>query len=280
MVDQADRVAGSRVGSTCVTGVQSAVRFRGSDLAVRCSGDGVPVGYLHGPLGALGDNPLLAALDDLGGMASIAPELPGFGGSPECADLRGIYDWVVATSEIVDACDLAGRTVVASSLGAMLALEVAAVRPEAFAHLILIAPLGLWDDDDPVADTLGVTLRQQRELYTANPGATAPFFDDDGGLPVANQVSQRVERYVARATAASLTWPIPDFGLDTRIHRVTCPVTLIWGREDRVSRVSYLDRFVASLPNVKATHVIDGAGHLVEWDRPEEVAKIVAAVAR
>lgn len=276
-MDQPGCVA-DRDWSARVTGVQSIVRFRDSDLVVRCSGAGVSVGYLHGPLGALSGNPFLAALAALGGVASIAPELPGFGGSPECGDLRGIYDWVVATSEIVDACGLAGRTVVASSLGAMLALEVAAVRPGAFEHLILIGPLGLWDEDEPVADTLGVTLRQQRDLYTANAGATAAFFDDDDGLPVAEQVNQRVERYVARATGASLTWPIPDFGLDTRIHRVTCPVTLIWGRDDRVVPLSYLDRFAACLPNVNATHVIDGAGHLVEWDRPGEVATIVADV--
>jgi pimeloyl-ACP methyl ester carboxylesterase len=86
-----------------------------------------------------------------------------------------------------------------------------------------------------------------------------------------------VGRYLARTAAASLVWPIPEFGLDTRIHRVSCPVTLVWGGADRIAPPSYLERFRARLPNVVSAHVVDGAGHLADWDRPDEVASIVAA---
>lgn len=118
---------------------------------------------------------------------------------------------MVATSELIDLTGLTGRPVVASSVGAMLALELAAVRPEAFSLLVLVAPL---------------------------------------------------------------VWPIPDHGLDTRIHRVTCPVHLVWGEADRLAPPPYLDFFAASLPNVSGTSVIAGAGHMAEWDRPDEVAAI------
>jgi len=75
---------------------------------------------------------------------------------------------------------------------------------------------------------------------------------------------------------ASLVWPIPEHGLATRIHRVTCPVTLVWGAADRMVPRSYLERFEALLPNVVGSHVVEGAGHLAEWDRPAEVAARVA----
>jgi pimeloyl-ACP methyl ester carboxylesterase len=258
-----------------MTLVENPVAFRGADLVVRSTGVGRTVGYLHGPLGVLSGNAFVRSLADSAGVRVVAPELPGFGGSAPCADLRTIYDWTAATSEILDLCGLVGETVVASSLGAMLALEVAAIRPEAFGHLVLIAPLGLWVDDDPITDTLGATMRQQRELLTADVGATAAFFEDDTELAVPDQVNQRVERYVARSTAAGITWPIPEFGLDTRLHLVRCPVTLIWGSDDRVVPVGYLERFAASLKNVRSTHIVAGAGHLAEWDRPAEVATIV-----
>lgn len=255
--------------------------FRGEHLVVHEVGEGPTVGYLHGLVGNPCVHPFLTALAGAGqGHRVVAPGLPGFSGSPACADLRSMHDWAVATSEAIDVSGLAGRPFVASSVGAMLALEVAAVRPEAFEALVLIAPLGLWDPTDPVADPFGTTMGQQRKILTADPAVTAPFFEDDSSLDAAELIERNVGRYLARTAGASLVWPIPEFGLDTRIHRVTCPVTLLWGAEDRLAPTSYLERFAQRLPNVVASHVVAGAGHLAEWDRPDEVAQLVEAALR
>ena len=125
----------------------------------------------------------------------------------------------------------------------MLALELAAVRPEAFSHLVLVSPLGLWVDDDPVADPFGTTLTRQRELLTADPARTAPFFDDVEGRDAAGLADDGVARYTTRTAAASLVWPIPEFGLASRLHLVRCPVTLVWGESDRLNPPSYLERY-------------------------------------
>lgn len=248
--------------------------FRGSPLQVCEVGDGEPIGYLHGMIGTPHQHPILPALA-AAGRRVIAPNLPGFGGSAPCADIRSLHDWVVATSEVIDVVGLAGRHVVASSVGAMLALEVAAVRPEAFSRLTLIAPFGLWDDDDPTTDPFATTLSNQRALLTADPAVTSCFFDDQPDRSAAELVDDNVARYATRTAAASLVWPIPEFGLVTRIHRVTCPVTLVWGAQDRLVPVSYLGRFAAALANVGATHIIEHAGHLVDWDQPAAVAALL-----
>ena len=91
----------------------------------------------------------------------------------------------------------------------------------------------------------------------------------------AQLIEEGIARYEARTAAMGLLWPIPDFGLDTRIHRVSCPVTLIWGAHDAINPVSYLARYEARLANVEATHVVDNAGHLAEWDQPGLVAELV-----
>ncbi len=252
------------------------VPFRGEHLVVHRAGSGAPTGYLHGLVGNPGVHPFLDALASAGaGREVVAPNLPGFTGSPACEDLRSIFDWVVATSEAIDVAGLAGRPMVASSIGAMLALEVAAVRPEAFESLVLISPLGLFDVEDPVVDALATTLSNQRRMLTADPTRTAPLFDDTAGRSNDELVDDNIARYLTRTAGASLIWPIPEFGLSSRIHRVTCPVTLIWGAEDKLNPPSYLDRYAAALPNVVATHTVAGAGHLAEWDRPEEVAALV-----
>lgn len=268
-------------GGVAEAGLAGTRPFRGQHLVVHEVGEGPTVGYLHGLVGNPGVHPFLRSLAGAGaGHRVIAPGLPGFSGSPACEDLRSMHDWVAATSEAVDLAGLAGRPLVASSVGAMLALEVAAVRPEAFEHLVLIAPLGLWDPADPIADPFGTTMGQQRRLLTADPAVTAPFFDDDPSLGPEALVEANVGRYLARTAAAGLVWPIPEFGLDTRIHRVGCPVTLVWGSADRLAPPSYLDRFAARLPQLVGAHVVEGAGHLAEWDRPDEVAALVDAALR
>ena len=150
---------GNTVGIT--TGISDAggrrtVDFRGATALIDERGEGPTVGYLHGPIGCPPRHPFLDVLAER--CRIVAPNLPGCTGSDPCDDLRGIHDWVVAVSELVDLAGLAGRPLVASSTGAMLALELAAVRPEAFTQLVLVSPLGLWVDDDPVADPFGTTL--------------------------------------------------------------------------------------------------------------------------
>jgi pimeloyl-ACP methyl ester carboxylesterase len=224
-------------------------------------------------IGNPGVHPFLEALAGTGDRA-VAPSLPGFTGSSPCEDLRSLHDWVVAASEVIDIAGLAGGPLVASSVGAMLALEVAAVRPEVASALVLVAPFGLWDDDDPVADPFGTTLSVQRQMLTADPAVTASFFDDDDTMPADVLVEVGIDRYHTRTAAAALIWPIPDHGIATRLHRVSCPVTLVWGSEDAIIPPTYLQRWEAALPNVAGTHLVEGAGHHAEWDRPAEVAEI------
>lgn len=243
------------------------LNIRGGDVVVRSAGNGPRIGYLHGMIGTPEGHPFLDALA-AAGRTVTAPCLPGFSGSDPNENLRSIFDWVSITSEVIDAAGLTGLHMVASSVGAMLALEVASMRPEAFSSLTLIAPLGLWDDEDPVADAWATTLSNQRLLLTADAGVTEPFFER-------NTVDDNMARYFTRTAAASLMWPIPEFGLADRLHRVTCPVTLIWGSADAINPPSYLHRYRERLANVVSTHLIDGAGHHAEWDSPDEVAALL-----
>jgi len=259
-----------------VTVTRRQVAFRGGTVTVVEAGRGPRLGYLHGMVGlpTSGLTPLMAELAR--DHTVVAPALPGFSGSSYCEDLRVQSDWVVALSEIADLAGMTGCPVVASSVGAMLALELAAVRPEAFAAMTLLAPLGLWDSDEPVADAFGTTLSEQRLMLSPHRASTAAIFEEDPTVTdPTEKIEQGVSRYLSRTAAASLVWPIPDHGLDLRIHLVRCPVTLVWGDEDRVIPPSYDERFARVLPNVVGRHRIAGVGHLPDWDGPAEVAAII-----
>lgn len=252
------------------------LRFRDGHLGLVEVGDGEPVAYLHGMLGNPGEHAFLRELADQGHRV-IAPSLPGFTGSSEPEGLRSLHDWVAAASELVDVAGVTGMPIVASSVGAMVALEVVAIRPEAFAAMVLIAPFGLWDADDPIADPFATTLSAQRRMITADPTKSASFFDDPDDLAPDELVEHGVDRYLTRTATAQLIWPLPEFGLAGRLHRVQQPVTLVHGAEDAIIPVSYMARWSEALPNVVAGHVIDGAGHQAEFDKPAETAAIVSA---
>lgn len=252
-------------------------RFRGCDLPVVQAGEGRPLGYLHGPLGNQGEPPLVRMLGQQGWQVT-APSLPGFANPYDGGDLRTLHDWIMALSEIVDATGLAGRPLVASSIGAMLALELAAIRPEAFSELILIAPFGLWDVEEPIADIYANLSGRERPLLAANSGALTRFFEDKPELAPSEVIEGTVQRHITRAAAASILWPIPEFGLADRAYRIACPVTLIWGSEDAVVPVSYRKKFERLLPHVRKTVTIRGAGHMADYDDPAAVAVAVLSV--
>ena len=157
------------------------------------SGNGPDLGYLHGPIAAPGGDPGPVALATAGFRVS-APRLPGFGSTPVGDPIRNVHEWVFALSEIVDQAGLAGRPLVASSVGAMLALELSAIRPEAFSQLVLLSPLGLWDAADPVADPFATTLSAQRALLTVDPNRTTSFFEDRPGIASAEAVEIKIGR--------------------------------------------------------------------------------------
>ena len=254
--------------------------FRGRGLEVAEVGDPArpAIAYLHGILGNREEDVFLASLAAATECRVIAPSLPGFGLSDAADDLCSYFDWVVAASEIVTLCGIAGIPVVAASVGAMLALDVAAIRPEAFASLTAISPLGLWCDEDPVADLFAMPIGEQRMALLARPEAGARFFEDPELADRDSLVERSVLRYRARQAAASLVWPIPEHGIDRRIHLIKCSVGLVWGDRDMINPPSYLSRWEVLLPDHVGSVQIEDAGHCAEWDQPERVAAGVASI--
>lgn len=242
------------------------------EVAVHRLGSGPTIGYFHGLPGNPVVHPFLENL--AGDHTVIAPSLPGFDAS-DTQTMRTLHDWLYLTSATIDAIGLTGAPVVASSVGAMLALELAAIRPEAFSHLTVIAPMGLWSDDDPVYDLWSERTSKQPGFIFADPDRFAELTADPEGLGTDELMDRELGRYRTRRSAASLMWPIPDHGLAGRLDRVRCPVHVIWGAQDQLVPVSYAQRFATLLPECRGISVIEGAGHAVEWDRPDATADAV-----
>ncbi len=78
----------------------------------------------------------------------------------------------------------------------------------------------------------------------------------------------------AIACTAEFVWPIPDRGLTRRIHRISAPSLVVWGRQDGILPPVYAEEFGSRLQDAKV-EVVDGAGHLPQLEQPEVVGKLV-----
>jgi pimeloyl-ACP methyl ester carboxylesterase len=235
-------------------------------------GSGEPIGFLGGLRGLPRWTPFLDRLAER--RRVVAPSLPGFPGALGHQRLDDLADWVSATLDLIEASGLEGSDLVGASVGAMLAAEVAAFSHATLRRLVLIAPFGLFDPAEPVADLWAQRANELPELLSARPDrlaeALAPPPDEDAG-----EFALALHR--ANEAAARLLWPLADLGIAKRLHRVRTPTLLVWGSRDRVVPPSYAKRFAASISGWVEIRQIEGAGHVAEIDAPDEVAAAVLA---
>ncbi len=233
---------------------------------VYTAGSGEPVMYFHGAAG----HAWTALHDRLAERFGLhAPMHPGWDNMADLDQFDSVADLVLYYVDVLDALGIGKTALAGHSVGGMVAAEVAAMRPDRVSRLALIAPWGLWREDEPVADIWSQSPRQLAALLWHEPDgdvarAHAPVLEPEALL----------QAYLAGAAAAHFTWPIPDRGLRRRLHRVAAPTVLIWGREDRVVPMSYAADFAQRLPDSR-TVVLDSAGHNVHIERAAEVADTV-----
>src|SRR5437016_7254197 len=132
------------------------------------AGEGPPLVWFHSLYGVEADAPLLDALAQHNTI--YAPEAPGFTDLADLDELRDIHDLALHYDDILTALKLAEPTPFAGhSFGAMIAAEVAAHFPNRVSRMVLLSPLGLWDDNHPVADLFGVPQQEAPRMLYVNP---------------------------------------------------------------------------------------------------------------
>jgi pimeloyl-ACP methyl ester carboxylesterase len=227
-----------------------------------------PVVYLGGIAGNPARSP---ALDILAadGWDIVVPDLPGFDGRPGFQAPDDYLGWLTIVWDALDATEALPCPVLGASVGGMLGADVAALRPEAVTALALLAPFGIFDADHPGLDLYAVPTAERMSHLFAK-GLPEPFADRFGEL---GPDEGPVARYLSDVAAASLLWPVGDRGLASRLHRIGCPTLLMWGDQDELLPVGASTAWARVAP----VEVVVGAGHLLEWDAPEDVGRRVAA---
>ena len=243
------------------------VSLRGGKFAVELleAGAGDDVLFLPGAWGLSWD-PFLEGL--LRQHHVIAPRMPGTGNSSGLQHLADHHDLFFFYLELLDELGLDRLALMGHSVGGWIAAELAALEPKRVAKLVLINPLGLWNDGYPVLDFLAMA-----------PDEIAEAAFHDLNHPAAQKMSQpppdqeavklaAIERAKNFSAAARFLWPIPDRGLKKRIHRIQAPTLILWGRSDRLAPVRYADDFQRLIPGSRA-EIVEGAGHMPQVEQAE-----------
>ena len=243
-------------------------------LRVHTDGSGAPLVFFHGPWG-LAKDPFIGALAR--DFSVYAPEHPGTtpGAPDDVYHLDGLWDLVVCYDEMLDALDLEQVVLVGHSFGGMVACEVAAASPKRVRRLVLIDPIGFWRDGEPVVNWMALDLAEMRRRIFREPdGEAARQLFGEG-----EDAATRVRLAWAMGATGKFIWPIPDKGLKKRIHRVTAPTLLVWGKEDRLVPPVYADEFSRRLPAARL-QIVDQAGHAPHLEQPDVVARMVREFAK
>jgi pimeloyl-ACP methyl ester carboxylesterase len=268
----------ARKGATLCSGWDGAVigpsertaRVNGEACRVWEAGEGERIGVLP-PFGGFPRwTPFLAALATE--RRVVVPSLPGFPGGFGHERLDDLPDWIAATLDLLEIAGLAGADLVGPSVGGALLAEAAAFSPALAKRLVLIAPFGLFDEDEPTADPWAQRPDELPGLLCAKPERfVADWAPPAGEDPIEWQIA------ITRGSeaAARLLWPTGDLGLRKRLHRIHAPTLLVWGAADRVVPPSYAARFAAGIAGPTEIATIDGAGHRADLDAPEALAELV-----
>lgn len=249
---------------------EETLTVEGRPVRVWRQGEGRRIGFLPGIGGLPRWTPFLERLASRHEV--VAPSLPGLPGAAGHDQLDTLFDWLLATRDILVASGLEGADLVAVSASAALAADVAAVWPGSVRRLVLVGPFGLFDTADPATDIWALRPGQLADFMCADRETYRAFIEqaDD-----ADPVEWKVEQMRALEATARYLFPTGNTGLDRRLHRLRSPLLLLRGSDDRVIPRSYLERMAALAGSAAELLDIPGAGHLAELDQPQAVATAV-----
>jgi pimeloyl-ACP methyl ester carboxylesterase len=232
---------------------------------VKVAGDGPPVLYFH-PLRGLAWQPFL---DQLAAHHTVyAPEHPGTTpGEPDAIkDVHTFWELLLLYEEAVRALGLERPAAIGQSFGGMVAADLAATFPRLFARLVLLSPIGLWSDEAPIPlmqMVAGPPADAVRYLSVHPEAQAAQNLPDD---------PEQIPAAIAQSTwnmgcTTKFAWPIADHGLSRRLHRISVPTLIVWGRQDALVPVAYAAEFGGRIAGSQV-EVIDDCGHALQADQP------------
>ncbi|MFS8035466.1 acetoin dehydrogenase dihydrolipoyllysine-residue acetyltransferase subunit [Xanthobacter sp. AM11] len=235
-------------------------------------GEGRPVVLLHGFGSDLnGWRPFLAGGSPARPLLGL--DLPGHGGSAAVA-AAGFDALVEAVAGTLEGLGLLDVDVVAHSLGAAVAVALAAEGHIGVRSLFLLSPAGLGPDINGAFVGGLARARTAQSLapwmgeLVADPAVLTPAF-----LRAAAAARADDTLIDAQQRLAAVLFPdgTQAFGVRGRLEQLAVPVTIVFGQDDRIIPWSHTRR----VPGEVALHLFPGVGHLPQLEVRDAVWRLL-----
>jgi pimeloyl-ACP methyl ester carboxylesterase len=209
------------------------------------------------------------------GHSVMALDLPGHGrdDSTPLSTIEDAADWV---GKEMAAAGIGAAAVVGHSMGALVALELAADQGEMVEALVLVGVNGEMpvhpdlqvaaDHSDPLAVDLIISWSY------GQPGRLGGH-PQPGTREIAT-CRRLLERGLRRNLGVDLSACSAYRGSEAA-SRVRCPTLVIAGRLDRMTPLAGARKLAAAIPGARV-EVVEGAGHMVMTEAPDRVRRLVA----
>jgi len=226
--------------------------------------------FLHPERGLRGANAFLHALSQFGRV--IAPYHPGFKlDAPHY--LKSVDDLSYFYLDLMEALDLNDVTIVGSSLGGWLAMEIASKSNARISSLCLLAPAGI--------KMSGRTERDMQDIFSLDEGAVDALSFSDPAVARSEDANDDLSlELVVRAREASARYAWLPYmhnpSLVHRLHRIKLPTLIISGEEDRIVSADVGRDLAKKLPRGEFA-ALSGCGHYPHIERAELTARQIAA---
>ena len=246
------------------------IEVRGTQLRLLEGGAGDPVLLLH-PAGGAGmwlpQHECLAR-----DFRVIAPDHPGFAGSPVDEKIDRVEDLAYLYSALLDQLGIEQATVIGSSFGGWIAAELAVLDPHRVRKLVLINPIGLRIPDAPVRDQFAMQPHEKVAALFFDPSIAAGLF------PSEPTIDDIVEMYRNDSAFARYAWQpfCSNPKLAGRLYRITAPTLVLASDHDGLVPRAHAGLYASSIANAQL-EMVEQAGHAVLLEKPEETVRTIAA---
>lgn len=233
--------------------------------AFRRGAGGAHIVFVHGAGGShLVWGRQVAALARSHRVSAI--DLPGHGRAqaPSCS---AVAEFGAALVSFIEQCDREPAVLVGHSMGGAVALTVALERPDLVRGLVLVATGARLRVSPLVLE--GLESEPQAALAAVNDLAFGPAATER-----MRAVSARAMREAGPGVLLGDLRACDAFDVMGRLGEIATPTLVIAATEDRLTPLKYA-RFLAAGINGARLHVVEGAGHMVMLERPDEASAVI-----
>lgn len=243
------------------------------------SGQGIPVFLLHG-IGSSGEI-FLPQLSELGpDFHVVAWDAPGYGRSEDAVENLRMDDFADLAAECIQDSFPDGAHVVGMSWGGVIATRLALRHPELVRSLVL------------GSSTVGSgATPEQAETMSARPGqleqhGASMFAAQRAPRLVADTAPEPVQQAAVELMAQSIRLPgygdaaesMAETDHTPDLAKISQPTLVIWGEKDRITGHPAAVPLISGIHGAVGVEVKD-AGHLTNWESPENFNSWVASFA-